>query len=87
MPVTEARTRRASRSPAPAPARAPAARCGGPLTPWLFLAPALLLFLYFKFIPMAQAVQMSFQEVRPYLGDTLGRGRELPHDARRRAPS
>ncbi|MCP9990828.1 carbohydrate ABC transporter permease [Streptomyces albogriseolus] len=39
-------------------------------TPWLFLAPALLLFLYFKFIPMAQAVRMSFQEVRPFLGNT-----------------
>ncbi|MGW7685311.1 carbohydrate ABC transporter permease [Kribbella sp. NPDC054772] len=38
--------------------------------PWLFLAPALILFLYFKFIPMARAVSMSFQEVRPYLGNT-----------------
>lgn len=38
--------------------------------PWLFLAPALILFLYFKFIPMAQAVSMSVQEVRPYLGNT-----------------
>jgi multiple sugar transport system permease protein len=38
--------------------------------PWLFLAPALILFVYFKFIPMAQAVSMSVQEVRPYLGNT-----------------
>nr|WP_202887976.1 sugar ABC transporter permease [Kribbella solani] len=38
--------------------------------PWLFLAPALVLFLYFKFIPMARAVSMSVQEVRPYLGNT-----------------
>jgi len=37
--------------------------------PWLFLAPALILFLYFKFIPMAQAISMSVQEVRPYLGN------------------
>ncbi|MGW6685393.1 carbohydrate ABC transporter permease [Streptomyces sp. NPDC054961] len=39
------------------------------LTPWLFLAPALLLFALFKFLPMGRAVQMSFHEVRPYLGD------------------
>jgi multiple sugar transport system permease protein len=38
--------------------------------PWLFLAPALVLFVYFKFIPMAQAIGMSVQEVRPYLGNT-----------------
>ncbi|MFI6585485.1 carbohydrate ABC transporter permease [Embleya sp. NPDC050493] len=37
--------------------------------PWLFLAPALLLFLFFKFIPMANALTMSFQEVQPYLGN------------------
>jgi multiple sugar transport system permease protein len=36
---------------------------------WLFLAPALLLFTVFKFIPMARAISMSFKEVRPYLGD------------------
>ena len=39
------------------------------LVPWLFLAPALILFLYFKFIPMAQGLKMSFFEVRTYLGD------------------
>ncbi|UFQ13815.1 MULTISPECIES: carbohydrate ABC transporter permease [Streptomyces] len=44
-------------------------RAGGWWTPWLFLAPALLLFLYFKFIPMANALTMSFQEVQPYLGN------------------
>lgn len=37
--------------------------------PWLFLAPALILFAYFKFIPMFHAFIMSFQEVRPYLGN------------------
>jgi multiple sugar transport system permease protein len=36
---------------------------------WLFLAPALLLFTYFKFIPMVRAIEMSFLDVRPYLGD------------------
>jgi multiple sugar transport system permease protein len=36
---------------------------------WLFLAPALVLFAYFKFLPMVQGADMSFHEVRPYLGD------------------
>ncbi|MGW7418273.1 carbohydrate ABC transporter permease, partial [Streptomyces sp. NPDC054863] len=44
-------------------------RSGRWWTPWLFLAPALLLFLYFKFIPMLSALTMSFQEVQPYLGN------------------
>lgn len=39
------------------------------VVPWLFLAPALILFLYFKFIPMGQGLKMSFYEVRTYLGD------------------
>jgi multiple sugar transport system permease protein len=38
-------------------------------TVWLFLAPAMLLFLYFKFIPMFAGIQMSFQKVRPFLGN------------------
>ena len=37
--------------------------------PWLFLLPALILFAVFKFAPMVRAVEMSFHEVRPYLGD------------------
>src|SRR5437764_11923867 len=37
--------------------------------PWLFLAPALILFLYFKIMPLLQGVKMSFYDVRPYLGD------------------
>jgi multiple sugar transport system permease protein len=36
--------------------------------PWLFLAPALILLLYFKFIPMAQGFKMSFYKIR-YTGD------------------
>ncbi|GAA0798421.1 carbohydrate ABC transporter permease [Spirilliplanes yamanashiensis] len=39
------------------------------LLPWLFLLPALILFAVFKFVPMARAIEMSFHEVRPYLGD------------------
>jgi multiple sugar transport system permease protein len=39
------------------------------LIPWLFLAPALVLFTYFKILPMAQAARMSLYDVRPYLGD------------------
>jgi multiple sugar transport system permease protein len=31
--------------------------------PWLFLAPALLVFTYFKFIPMLHGLQMSFYRV------------------------
>ncbi|WP_232828669.1 carbohydrate ABC transporter permease [Kribbella monticola] len=53
--------------------RAPgrAARQGGKWwVPWLFLAPALILFTYFKFIPMGRALVMSAQDVRPYLGNT-----------------
>lgn len=38
--------------------------------PWLFLSPALVLFLYFKFVPMGQALVMSFQNVQPFLGST-----------------
>lgn len=39
------------------------------MVPWLFLAPALVIFTYFKFIPMAQGMWMSLYEVRPYLGN------------------
>jgi multiple sugar transport system permease protein len=39
------------------------------LPAWLFLAPALVLFAVFKFVPMVKALDMSFHEVRPYLGD------------------
>ncbi|WP_155371401.1 carbohydrate ABC transporter permease [Catellatospora vulcania] len=57
-----------------APPPAPARRAGrfnvkAALIPWLFLAPALVIFAMFKFWPMAQAVKMSLYEVRPYLGD------------------
>jgi multiple sugar transport system permease protein len=38
-------------------------------SPWLWLAPALLLFAVFKFVPMVRAISMSFKDVRPYLGD------------------
>jgi multiple sugar transport system permease protein len=44
-------------------------RRGSALTPWLFLAPALIIFATFKFVPMVRAIQMSLNEVRPYLGD------------------
>jgi multiple sugar transport system permease protein len=36
---------------------------------WGFLLPALILFAYFKFIPMGTGLQMSFHDVRPFLGD------------------
>jgi multiple sugar transport system permease protein len=44
-------------------------RIRGHLVAWGFLAPALILFTLFKFVPMARAIEMSLYEVRPYLGD------------------
>lgn len=32
-------------------------------TPWLFLAPALLIFAWFKFLPMARGLQLSFYKM------------------------
>lgn len=61
--------------PPPGPAQPPprrrfgSIRLRGTLTAAVFLAPALITFLLFKFIPMGRAIQMSFHEVRPYLGD------------------
>jgi len=40
----------------------------GTLIAWAFLSPALLLFLFFKFIPMFEGLRMSFFEIR-YVGD------------------
>ncbi|MEV4642377.1 sugar ABC transporter permease [Actinoplanes sp. NPDC049548] len=56
-----------------APAR-PRRRRRFPVLPWLFLFPALVLFAVFKFVPMARALDMSFHEVRPYLGDRWAGG-------------
>lgn len=72
MSVDEATRVTAPARTAPAagrPRRARRHRDGQWWIPWLFLAPALVLFVYFKFIPMAQAIGMSVQEVRPYLGN------------------
>ncbi|MGW0806882.1 carbohydrate ABC transporter permease [Nonomuraea sp. NPDC002799] len=53
-----------------APGRPPRrVRWRGPLVTWLFLAPALLLFLYFKFIPMFVGLWKSFFKVQTFLGD------------------
>ena len=48
-------TRRRRRREAALPGQRPPGAAGWWI-PWLFLAPALILFLYFKFIPMAQAI-------------------------------
>lgn len=45
------------------------ARRSFPWMVWALLFPGLLLFLYFKFIPMFAGISMSFHEVRPFLGD------------------
>jgi multiple sugar transport system permease protein len=37
--------------------------------PWLFLAPALIIFALFKFVPLVRMVEMSAYQVRPFLGD------------------
>ncbi|KSU77904.1 carbohydrate ABC transporter membrane protein 1, CUT1 family [Pseudarthrobacter enclensis] len=38
---------------------------------WLFLVPAALLGLYFKSIPMAEGIRLSFFKVQPFLGDVF----------------
>ena len=38
---------------------------------WLFLVPAAVLGLYFKFIPMAEGIRLSFFKVQPFLGDVF----------------
>lgn len=37
--------------------------------PWLFLAPAIIVFALFKFVPLVRMIEMSFYQVRPFLGD------------------
>lgn len=39
------------------------------VVPWLFLAPGLLLALFFKFIPLFEGIRLSLQEVQPFLGN------------------
>jgi multiple sugar transport system permease protein len=39
------------------------------LIPWAFLAPALIIFALFKFVPLVRMFEMSFYQVRPFLGD------------------
>jgi multiple sugar transport system permease protein len=69
--TTTTQGQRARQRPVPAaPAKAARRqRRRGWVVPWLFLAPAMILFIYFKFIPMAQGLRMSLYEVRTYLGD------------------
>jgi multiple sugar transport system permease protein len=46
-------------------------RRGKVWTVWLFLAPALVLGLYFKFIPMFEGIRLSLFKVQPFLGDVF----------------
>jgi multiple sugar transport system permease protein len=39
------------------------------LVPWMFLAPALIVFALFKFVPLVRMMEMSVHQVRPFLGD------------------
>jgi multiple sugar transport system permease protein len=63
----------ATAQPAAAPARERRTprgrRLGAGLVPWLFIAPALLLFTVFKYLPMFDGVRLSLYEVRPFLGN------------------
>ncbi|NUT19625.1 MAG: sugar ABC transporter permease [Hamadaea sp.] len=71
MTVRTAEARRAN-GPTEEPGRTPERRRKwrrSPYVPWLFLAPALILIFYFKYLPMAYGLRMSFYEVRGYLGD------------------
>lgn len=61
--MTPTLTRAESRPAAPYQ-RSRMSRWRGPLVAWAFLAPALVLFLYFKFIPLVTGLVMSFQEIR-----------------------
>ncbi|MER6944790.1 sugar ABC transporter permease [Nonomuraea sp. NPDC000554] len=61
--LTQARSRSVT------PRRRPKKLRQGTLIAWLFLAPALLLFLYFKFIPMFVGLWKSFFKVQTFLGD------------------
>ena len=38
---------------------------------WLFLLPAAVLGLYFKFIPMVEGIRLSLFKVQPFLGDVF----------------
>jgi multiple sugar transport system permease protein len=42
---------------------------GSTFTPWLFLLPAVLIFIVFKYLPMIEGVRLSLYQVRPFLGD------------------
>ncbi|WP_329082631.1 MULTISPECIES: carbohydrate ABC transporter permease [unclassified Streptosporangium] len=67
MTLTTSRPRAAAGGPGASPRRRGPGRPG--LLPWLFLAPALIIFLYFKYIPMTKGVWLSFFKVQPFLGD------------------
>ena len=75
MAAPVAPAREGAAAPAPPARRGRPARRARPArwtrhaSAWLWLAPALILFTVFKFVPMARAISMSFQEVRPYLGN------------------
>ncbi|MEO6082620.1 MAG: sugar ABC transporter permease [Umezawaea sp.] len=42
---------------------------GSSFTPWLFLLPAVLIFIVFKYLPMIEGIRLSLYQVRPFLGD------------------
>ncbi|BBH71791.1 sugar ABC transporter permease [Actinoplanes sp. OR16] len=44
-------------------------RPSGALISWLFLTPAIVLAVYFKFIPMIEGIRLSLYKVQPFLGN------------------
>ena len=79
----------ARRPPAPpAPATgAPASRARHVGAPWLFLAPALILFALFKFVPMVRADRDELPRGPAVPGRPVGRRRQLPAGRHRRRRS
>ncbi|MGE0970029.1 carbohydrate ABC transporter permease [Klebsiella sp. WOUb02] len=63
MSVQETKASALTPAASPAASRWLTARGKRKLIPWLFLAPALIIFTWFKFIPMIQGLIMSFYKV------------------------
>ena len=55
----------------PAPSRRKRVNGKQLLAIWLFLVPAAVLGLYFKFIPMVEGIRLSLFKVQPFLGDVF----------------
>jgi multiple sugar transport system permease protein len=68
-PTQSAGTLTRARGAKPAPGRRKRVDGKQQLAIWLFLLPAAILGLYFKFIPMFEGIRLSLFKVQPFLGD------------------